>query len=139
MRRPLVAGVLLVVFTAGGRSAPVPAERLKAEKQLAAAATKLTGVWRGGPCEGTIALRADRTYSWTGIGPGGEAHAGTWSLRGDPATPTLALTCKEADAPDLEGTTVEAKFARIGDDEFELKETEAERPKTFRRVKDEPK
>jgi len=89
--RTLAAGLLVALVAVSGSTAPVPADRAKAEKELAAVAAKLHGSWRGGACEGTITFCENRTYSWTGIGPGGDCHEGTWTLRGDPTQPTLVI------------------------------------------------
>ena len=119
--RTVVAGLLIAVLAAGGTSAPVPVERVKAEKDLVAVAEKLHGSWIGGPCGGTITFRADRTYEWTGIGPGGDRDSGAWSLRGDPAKPILVMECKKSDAKEREGKTTERKVVRVDGEEFEFK------------------
>lgn len=132
--RSIMMGVLVAVFAPVGASAPVPADRAKVEKELAAVATKLHGSWQGGPCEGEVTFRADRTYEWTGIGPGGNRHEGTWTLRGDPARPTLVMACKKADELALEGKTTELAVVRVGE-EFEFKRPDAAKPQTFERTK----
>ena len=84
----LTARLCLIAALAGGPfagAAPVPRERMP-DKDLAAVKTKLVGPWRGGPCVGELTLRANGTYEWTGIGPGGEQHSGIWWLKGDPAS-----------------------------------------------------
>jgi hypothetical protein len=131
------AGLLLVAFAAGGSSAPVPIERAKAEKELAALAEKLTGSWRGGDCVGTITFRADRTYEWTGIGPGGDRDSGAWSLRGDPAEPVLVMECKKSDAEDRRGKTTERTVVRVDAEEFEFKHADGTAARVFDRVKPE--
>src|SRR5437870_4144046 len=94
--RLALTALMLAALAATGPAAPVPAERAKAEKELAAVAAKLHGAWRGGACEGTITFRENGTYTWTGIGPGGHRHEGKWVLRGDPAQPVLAMECRKS-------------------------------------------
>lgn len=133
--RGAAVGVLVAVFAPVGSTAPVPAASAKAEKERAAVAAKLHGTWRGGPCEGEITFRPDRTYSWTGIGPGGECHEGVWALRGDPARPTIVMEYKKADAEECEGKTLELQLVRVGDTEFQFGCPRTSNPKTFERVK----
>jgi hypothetical protein len=120
--------LLVAIFAATGSAAPVPAERLKAEKELAVVATKLHGTWLGEPCEGDITFHANRTYEWTGIGPGGERHAGAWTLIGDPAKPTLVMKCMKSDDPDRTGKTTELKFARLDEASFAFELPDEEKP-----------
>jgi hypothetical protein len=135
--RTVAAGLLVAVLAGGGNSAPVPVERAKAEKELAALAEKLHGSWDGGPCEGTITFRADRTYEWTGIGPGGDRDSGAWSLRGDPAEPVLVMECKKSDAEDRRGKTTERTVVRVDGEEFEFKHADGTAAGVFDRVKPE--
>lgn len=135
--RTVTAGLLLVALAVGGSSAPVPVDRAKDEKALAALAEKLHGSWRGGACEGTITFRADRTYEWTGIGPGGDRDSGAWSLRGDPAKPTLVMECKKSDDPDHQGKTTERTVVRVSGEEFEFKDADATASRVFNWVKPE--
>jgi len=135
--RTVAAGLLLVALAGGGISAPVPLERAKAEKELAALAEKLHGSWRGGACEGMITFRADRTYEWTGIGPGGDRDNGVWSLRGDPAKPTLVMECKKSDDADRQGKTTERTVVRVSGEEFEFRHADATAARVFERVKPE--
>ena len=82
--------LLLAVLTATGFAAPVPAERAKAERELAALGTKLHGRWHGeGGCVGNLTFRADGTYEWTHRGPGGHTDTGAWAVRGEPMAPVL--------------------------------------------------
>lgn len=111
--RTLSAVVLVAVLAAYGASAPVPADRAGAEKQLAGVGTQLCGTWAGGPCQGNITLRANRTYSWVGIGPAAIRHDGTWALRGDPARPILVMKRDTADLREREGAMVELKIVRV--------------------------
>jgi len=137
LRCVLAGSLLAALLTNGatGSAAPVPADRARAEKELQALKAKLCGSWRGGPCEGCLTLRADGTYSWTEIGPGGDQHFGAWGLKGDPAQPTLVLKCAEADDKELEGKVIELKLLRVADAGIEFKEPGAEKPKNFSRVK----
>lgn len=130
----IAAGVLVAVLAPSGTAAPVPADRAKAEKELAALVKKLHGAWIGGPCEGIITLREDGTYAWTGIGPGGDQHEGKWALRGDPAQPTVVMESRKSFDVTLKGT-VELRVVRAGDAEFEFKVAGAEKPRLFERVK----
>jgi hypothetical protein len=130
--RIVVAGVLVALLAPGGTSAPVPADRAKAEKELAAVAAKLHGAWMGGPCEGIITFREDHTYAWTGIGPGGDQHEGKWSLRGDPTQPTLVMECRKSFDVNLK-ENVELRIVRVGT-EFEFKIADTEKPQLFERV-----
>jgi len=130
------AGVLFALAVgagAGASGAPVPAERIKAEKELAALATKLHGVWIGGPCEGRFTFRADGTYEWTHRGPGGDTDAGTWAIRGDAQKPVLVLKCKTSDDSDREGTTAEMKLDRLDEMGFTFKSPESSAPMRFSR------
>jgi hypothetical protein len=138
--RTTVAGLLIASVASGTiapitLAAPVPAASAKAEKELAAVAAKLHGSWRGGACEGEITFRENRTYEWTGIGPGGERHEGTWTLRGDPARPALVMECKKADDPEREGKTTELKIVGVDDDQFEFKYSDTTKSRTFERAK----
>jgi hypothetical protein len=134
--KPRVALIALMgaVFAAGGSGAPVPAERAKAEKELAAVAAQLNGVWRGGPCEGTITFRENGTYTWTGIGPGGNCHEGKWVLRGDPTQPVLAMECRKSFDRAL-SENLELRVVRVAASEFEFKTADAEKHRLFERVK----
>lgn len=134
-RQAIATAALLAVLAGGGGAAPVPAERARAEKELAAVAAKLHGRWTGGPCDGEIALRENGTYEWTGIGPGGESHEGTWALRGEPTAPVLTLTCKTADAKDREGRAEEFRLLRLDERGLAVKRPEAQKPMEFVRTK----
>ena len=133
----IAAGVLVAVIALGACAAPVPADRAKTEKELAAVAMKLHGLWRGVACEGEITFRADRTYEWTGIGPGGERHEGVWTLRGEGSRPTLVLTCKKADDPERKGKSTELKVVGVDDDQFEFRHSDTKTSRTFERAKKE--
>ena len=135
--RATLAGLLVALFAAAGSGAPVPAERLKAEKELAALSAKLHGAWRGGACEGRLTFRADGTYEWSGRGPGGDTDTGTWALRGDAPAPTLVLKCKTSDDPERAGTTAELKSVQVDDAGFAFKYTESSAPRLFERPKKE--
>ena len=126
---------LVAVVALGASAAPVPAERAKAEKELTAVATKLHGSWRGVACEGEITFHENRTYEWTGIGPGGDRHEGVWTLRGDPARPTLVMECKKADDPERKGKTTELKVVGVDDDQFEFKYSDTTKSRTFEKTR----
>jgi hypothetical protein len=112
--RNAVAGLLVTAIAMSGVAAPVPAERTKAEKELAVFATKLHGTWEGNRgCQGRLILQADGTYEWKFRGPGGETDTGVWEMRGDPESPTLSLKCKTSDDPEREGKTVDVKIVRV--------------------------
>jgi hypothetical protein len=134
--RVVAAGLLVAGFAPGGPAAPVPADRVKADKELATLSAKLHGAWLGDEgCVGRLTLRPDGTYEWRFRGPGGETDTGTWLLRGDPAQPTLALACKTSDDPDREGKTAEAKLAKLAERNFELKYANSSQPQRFSRAK----
>jgi hypothetical protein len=137
--RTAAAGLLLAALAPGGASAPVPADRAKAEKELAAVAAKLHGSWAGPPCEGRLTFHANRTYEWTDRGPAGKRDKGVWTLGGDPAQPTLVLECKSSAEPDLVGKAAEVKLVRLDEETLAFKEPGAKKPKTFERAeKDSP-
>ena len=46
-------------------------------------------------------FRADGTYELKRYGPGGDDYAGTWTVRWDALPPTLVLTCKTSEIPEL--------------------------------------
>ena len=131
--RVVLAGLLVALVAAAGSGAPVPAERLKAEKELAAVAAKLHGEWVGGPCEGRLTFRPDGTYEWSGRGPGGDTDTGTWVLRGDTKAPVLVLKCKTSDDEEREGTTAELKLLQVDDAAFAFKFPERAERSRFER------
>jgi hypothetical protein len=134
--RVTAAGLLVACFAPIMPAAPIPADRVKADKELAATAAKLHGAWLGDEgCVGRLTLRPDGTYEWRYRGPGGETDTGTWALRGDPAQPILALTCKTSDDPDRAGKTVEVKLVKLADRSFELKYANSDSPQRFARAK----
>ncbi|MCI0701846.1 MAG: hypothetical protein L0241_12250 [Planctomycetia bacterium] len=137
LRVVALGGFLLAGLVATGSAAPVPPERLKAEKELAVVAEKLHGSWGGGPCVGVITFRANRTYEWTGIGPAGERDEGGWGLIGDPAKPTLVMKCKTSDDPKRAGKTTEWKFAWLNEENVALVNTDKAALTSFARVKKE--
>ncbi|MBY0455748.1 MAG: hypothetical protein K2V38_00260 [Gemmataceae bacterium] len=93
-------------------AAPVPAAVLKEEAQRLALVGALAGAsYRGGPCQGEITLRADGTFDWNGIGPGGDRRSGTWAVRGLAREPVVVLTCTAADSLDDKGR--EDKFEPV--------------------------
>jgi hypothetical protein len=118
--------------------APIPVERAKAEKELAAVAEKLRGTWDGrGGCVGRLALRPDGTYEWSGRGPGGTTDTGTWAMRWNGSIPTLILKCTASDDRECANTTVEIKLGRTDENSITLEGPGAERPLRFSRVKKE--
>ena len=127
------ATVLLVaVLAAGATPAPVPQAVVRAEKELAAVKEKLCGSWRGGPCEGEYTFRPNGTYDFIFIGgPAPMSHEGVWSLRGDPAKPTLVMQCRKGARRDK---TVELTVVRVDDKEFEF-EPDPEETRIFYRAK----
>lgn len=126
--RIALTAVLLAVLATGATSAPVPADRAKADKEFAAVAAKVLGSWDGGPCEGAITFRADRTYEWTGRGPDNESDTGVWTLRGDPAEPTLVMECKKSDSPARAAKTTEVKVASVDDERLLLQHPNFAKP-----------
>jgi hypothetical protein len=126
----------LVTVAVSGTAAPVPADRAKAEKELAAFGAKLHGTWRGDAgCQGNITLKADGTYAWTGRGPGGHRDTGTWVLRGEVPQPVLALKCKTSDNEDRAGTTVTVKLTLEGTS-LAFKYADPPSEQTFTRMKE---
>lgn len=95
---------------ASARSAEATAEALVALETL------LHGEWDGlGPCDGEIAFRADGTYDWRYIGPGGDSRAGTWDVRWDALPPTLVLTCETSDKGHV-GKPFEVKLVELNEE-----------------------
>lgn len=134
--RVALTGLLSAALLANGLAgAPVPAERVKAQKELAALGTKLHGNWIAGPCEGLLTFQTDGTYSWVHRGPGGEAESGAWALQGTPTVPVLVLKCKTADDRDREGKTAELPLVMQEDGGFTMNHPEASKPMEFVRVK----
>lgn len=131
--RVLAAGVLAALVVMNTTAAPVPADRVKAEKEMATVVAKLHGSWQGGPCEGRMTFRRDRTYEWSGRGPGGESDKGVWILRGDATQPTLVMECKESDNPDRAGKSLEVSLIRVDDENLVLKYANEEQPRTYPR------
>jgi hypothetical protein len=122
---------MLLAAAASAAGAPVPAERAKEEKRLAALAAGLHGSWVGGPCEGRITFRRDGTYEWIFRGPGGDSEGGTWFLRPGTPHPKLVLKCKMADDRKREGGVVELKLTPAGERGFTLQDPEDARPMRF--------
>ena len=134
-----IAVVGVAVFAASGIAAPVPAERVKAEKELAAFATKLHGTWEGNRgCQGRLILQADGTYEWKFRGPGGDTDTGVWEMRGDTQSPTLSLKCKTSDDPERKGKTVDVKVVRMTEMSLAFKSPESA-PLEFTRAMKSPK
>jgi hypothetical protein len=134
----VLAGLVLAALALVGANvsaAPIPVERVKAQKELAAQATKLHGAWIAGPCEGRLDFRADGTYEWTQRGPGGEAENGAWAVQGTPTALVLVLKCKTADDVTREGKTVELPLVMMENGGFTLKHPEVRKPMEFVRVK----
>ncbi len=91
-----------------GGSKPAPATQT-ADKPGDSSATlekKLYGSWRDdNPCPGgQLILNADGTYERLRYGPGAYHLTGTWHVRWDALPPTLVLTCKTCNDPDLNNT-----------------------------------
>jgi len=118
-----------------GATAPVPAERAKAEKEQAVLAAKLQGEWRGGPCEGRVAFRADGTYEWRDVGPVANVSSGKWAIRGDARAPVLVWKCTQADDEELVGKTVEVPLVRVDEALLVFKCAELPEPRRFERLK----
>jgi hypothetical protein len=138
--RTAAAGMLVALLAATALAAPVPAERVKAEKELAAFATKLHGTWDGNRgCQGRLILQADGTYEWKFRGPGGDTDTGVWEMRGDPQSPTLSLKCKTSDDPTREGKTVDMKNVRVSEPQLVFKSPEATGSLAFTRAMEPPK
>jgi len=134
------AGALVAMLAASGIAAPVPAERVKAAKELAALAAKFEGEWRGDAgCQGTLILQANGTYEWKFRGPGGDTDTGVWELRGDTQSPTLSLKCKTSDDPERKGKTVDVKVVRMTEGALAFQYPEATEPMTFTRDMKQPR
>jgi hypothetical protein len=137
--RVVRGGALVAIISAvavSGTAAPVPAERAKAEKELAALGTKLHGTWRGDAgCVGNVTFRADGTYEWTGRGPVGQRDAGTWALRSEGQTPVLILKCKTSSHKVHAGTTVEVRLALEGSS-LAFQSADPQSSQTFTRLKE---
>jgi len=129
--RVAFAGTLVAATVS---AAPVPAERAKAEKELAAVAAKLHGSWRGGPCVGCLTFRANGTFEWTGIGPGGDSKTGNWFVRGEALAPILILKCVAADDEEEKGKATEYKLVQMDAASFAFKYPEREKPQVFERA-----
>ncbi|HVK12921.1 MAG TPA: hypothetical protein VM597_29480 [Gemmataceae bacterium] len=125
-----------VVVVAVVPAAPLPPA--KAGRDLTEVDKKLYGTWTGtGPCQGNLVLRADGTYDRTGVGPGGHASAGTWTLRKDAGTPTLVLKCKEADNP-ADVREVAVRIVRLDDVSLSVTDPDSpgsKKPRTYSREK----
>jgi hypothetical protein len=134
--RITLIGLLGVACTVTGLAAPVPAERAKAEQELAGLAAKLHGTWQGDAgCQGRITFRPDGTYEWRGRGPCGEIDNGTWGMRWSELSPTLILKCKTSVNPARAGTTVEGKLVQLDDAAIAFAESAAAEPLRFSRKK----
>jgi hypothetical protein len=125
-------GLLVAALAAAGSAAPVPADRVKAEKERVALEAKLHGLWGAGPCEGQLTFRPDGTYDWKFRGPDGVTDSGTWMVRPDPAAPALVLACQKSDESDRAGKTVELKLA-LGETGFGIQPAEG-KPYVFTRL-----
>jgi hypothetical protein len=107
------AAVLVVGLAQMALAAPVGTER---GKDLVALEQKMLGAWKGETgCDGSFLFRADGTYELTGYGPAPFDSAGTWKIRWDALPPTLVLTCKTSEVPDVVGKTREVKLIKLDD------------------------
>jgi hypothetical protein len=135
--------VLFALFAPGGATgiaAPVPAERTKATKELAALTAKCEGSWKGTVgCQGNLLLRANSTYEWEGRGPGGDTETGVWELRGNPQSLTLRLKCKTADDLDREGKIVDVEITRVDETRLRFWSPESTEPLSFLRAMKPPR
>ena len=98
----------------------------------------MLGVWKGETgCDGNFLFRADGTYELTEYGPAPFDSAGTWRVRWDALPPTLVLTCKTSEVPDLAGKTTEVKLLKLDDNNLaiEYANQNANPPGHYTRVK----
>jgi hypothetical protein len=99
--RPETAAVPVSTQASGGDAA-------------AADGRAIHGAWRGtGPCDGSLELRADGTFTRQHFSPGDNRLAGSWAVRWDDEPPTLVLTCESSDEPAHVGRAVEVKIVRL--------------------------
>ena len=79
---------------------------------------KLHGAWEadGLNCVGDLTLRADGTFERQHYSPGNNKLTGTWEVRWNALPPTLVLSCKTSDDPDLVGKTSEVKLTQLDDE-----------------------
>ena len=95
---------------------------------------KMLGTWRGGPCVGTLTLKADGTFERRGVSPSGNRLAGTWKMRWDALPPTLVLHCKESDDGGSVGKTTEVKVVQLDDKMLVYQHPLAKKPSRHTRV-----
>ena len=78
---------------------------------------KLHGAWEADDmdCVGDLTLRADGTFERQHYSPGNNKLTGTWEVRWNALPPTLVLSCKTSDDPDLVGKTSEVKLTQLDD------------------------
>jgi hypothetical protein len=107
-----VATVLLVALAQVVFAEPPGKER---GKELAALEEKMLGEWKGRGCDGRFIFRADGTYELKEYGPAPHDSAGTWKVRWDALPPTLVLTCKTSEIPEVVGKTTEVKLINLDD------------------------
>ncbi|MCE9604359.1 MAG: hypothetical protein K8U03_05575 [Planctomycetia bacterium] len=82
--------------------------------------SKLHGTWVGGPCMGTLIVKADGTFERRGYSPGGNRLAGTWKLNWEALPPTLTLNCTESDEVSFVGEKYERRLVELNGDHLGL-------------------
>lgn len=130
MRSKLFAATLIVV------ALPLLADE-SSRDGLPALEKQLHGEWDGvGPCDGTLILKADRTFEWNLCGPAGNNSTGTWALRWDALPPTLTLNYKESDAEGVAGQSRAWKVLRLDSTHLSIREKGAKKRLKFRPPRD---
>jgi hypothetical protein len=94
---------------------------------------KLWGAWRGGPCMGDLALKANGTFERRHYGPDNQALSGTWSVKWDALPPTLVLTCTDADWAGQIGTKQEVKIVQLDEATLAYQQAGADQPARYTR------
>jgi hypothetical protein len=144
MRRRLAAGTaLLAGFLASaalperGHASPTAVlHRIVQARDRPGLERKLLGAWLGtGACDGRLTFRADGTHEWGGHGPAGRNSAGTWDLRRGAPPPTLVLTCKTSDDPELAGRHREVKLVQLEDGALAFAYPNNPKPTRYTRVR----
>lgn len=110
MPRGVLIGVAaLLLVSCGPQASTQPAT-------LTSLQSKLHGDWKGdGPCQGQIVFRTDGAYARTHYSPGDNECSGSWRVTSEALPPTLLLSCKTSNNPDLRGKTEELKLLRLDD------------------------
>jgi hypothetical protein len=124
-----VAVVMLLGFV-------LPSAAAEKQNTPVALEKKLLGVWKGqAACQGDLLVRADGTYKRIHAGPGNVTYAGTWAVLWEALPPTLVMTCKTSDDPDLIGKKEDVKLITLDDTNLEVRYTSGDFVWRYVRIK----